>query len=156
MNESDPAGNGFSKEFHSTETESNPVFDWLSVSLEERRAAGLLRHPVRRAVDPGRDFASNDYLGLRHDSRLHEAGVAAAVKAGAGAGSSPAVSGWTEPYQDLVDTLADWKRSEAALAFSSGYAANVSIIAALVAAGDAVYADRLSHACLMATVRKTP
>lgn len=149
MNESDRSRPGLPADGNAHGTEAAHVFDWLKASLEEREAAGLLRRPAQRAVEPGRDFASNDYLGLRHDARLHEAGIAAAAKAGSGAGSSPAVGGWTGPYQDLVDSLADWKRAEAALAFSSGYAANISIVSALVAAGDAVYADRLSHACLI-------
>ncbi len=149
MNESDEPVPGDLAERKSTDSESNPVFAWLRESLDEREAAGILRLPARRSVEPCRDFASNDYLGLRYDARLHEAGVAAAAKAGAGAGSSPAVTGWSGPYHELVQALAEWKRAEAALAFSSGYAANVSLVAALVAAGDAVYADRLSHACLI-------
>ncbi|MBI1325495.1 aminotransferase class I/II-fold pyridoxal phosphate-dependent enzyme [bacterium] len=149
MNESDRSKTDMPCGGTTPETDQLHVFDWLHESLEEREAAGLLRRPAQRSTEPGLDFASNDYLGLRHDIRLHQAGIAAAATAGAGAGSSPAVSGWTGPYQDLVEALADWKRAEAALAFSSGYAANVSIVAALVTAGDAVYADRLSHACLI-------
>jgi len=122
---------------------------WLGDALERRRTEGLLRQPAVREVDPARDFSSNDYLGLRHDPRLLEAGAAAAASSGAGAGSSPAVSGWSPAYERLIQTLCEWKRAEAALAFSSGYAANVSTVAALVSAGDAVYADRLAHACLI-------
>ena len=122
---------------------------WIGESLEQRRIDGLLRQPAVRQVDPARDFSSNDYLGLRHDPRLLEAGAAAAASSGAGAGSSPAVSGWSPAYDGLIRALCEWKRAEAALAFSSGYAANVSTVAALVSAGDAVYADRLAHACLI-------
>jgi 8-amino-7-oxononanoate synthase len=133
--------------------ERSPAFDWLREELEERSLAGLLRTPAVREVDPTRDFSSNDYLGLRRDPRLHRAGVAAAEEAGCGAGSSPAVSGWSKPYERLVRTLAEWKVAEAALVFTSGYAANVSIVSGLVGPGDVVYADRLAHASLIDGVR---
>lgn len=126
---------------------------WVGHALDERRRAGLLRLAGVRQCDPLRDFSSNDYLGLRHDRRLFEAGLAAAFESGGGAGSSPAVSGWTPAYDRLTQSLADWKRAEAALAFASGYAASVSTVAALVSNHDAVYADRLAHACLLDGVR---
>jgi 8-amino-7-oxononanoate synthase len=125
------------------------VFEWLDQSLSESEKKGLTRRPGVSEVDPARDFSSNDYLSLRRDPRIHEAGVRAAIEAGVGAGASPAVSGWSKPYDALIQELADWKKAESALAFSSGYAANLSVVAALVSAGDVVYSDRLAHACLI-------
>ncbi|MFM7316542.1 MAG: aminotransferase class I/II-fold pyridoxal phosphate-dependent enzyme, partial [bacterium] len=122
---------------------------WIRESLDERQSAGLLRELKVRPVAPGRDFASNDYLGLRHSSQTHQAGLAAAQRYGSGSGSSPAVGGWSPAHEALAKTIADWKNAPAALLFTSGYLANQSAVAALVGPGDGVYLDRLSHACLV-------
>ena len=131
-----------------TSSEANPLA-WLADELATRDQAHLRRRLRVREISPEFDFSSNDYLGLRRDLRLHQAGLQAVARCGAGAGSSPAVSGWGAVHQALAETIARWKGAEAALVFSSGYVANQSTVAALVAAGDAVYADRLSHACLV-------
>lgn len=125
------------------------VFSWIDHALAARREENLFRHLRTRQTTPAQDFSSNDYLGLRCDSRLHEAGHQAAIKAGSGSGSSPAVSGWTQFHDALCVQLAQWKGTESALIFASGYVANLSTVAALVQSGDVVYADRLAHACLI-------
>ena len=125
------------------------MMDWLDEALGDRRDRSLMRQLRVRPVERARDFSSNDYLALRHDPRLHQAGLEAAGEYGAGAGSSPAVSGWTKAHEALACELTDWKSAEAALLFTSGYVANLSTVAALVGVGDVVYADRLSHACLI-------
>jgi 8-amino-7-oxononanoate synthase len=109
------------------------------------------------------NFASNDYLGLANDARVVDAAVRAAAIWGWGAGASPLVSGWTEEHEALADEIAAFERTEAALLFPTGYAANVGTIAALVGKADVIYSDRLNHACLIdgcrlsgATVRVFP
>lgn len=129
--------------------EIRKVMDWLNEALDSRRQSSLMRRLRVRQLLPGCDFSSNDYLALRHDPRLHLAGIEAAAVHGSGAGSSPAVSGWTTAHETLAKELAGWKEAEGALLFSSGYVANQSTVGALVEAGDVVYADRLSHACLI-------
>jgi 8-amino-7-oxononanoate synthase len=59
------------------------------------------------------------------------------------------VTGWTEAHDELAEALALFERAEAAVLFPTGYAANLGTIAALVGPGDAVYHDRLNHACLI-------
>ena len=125
------------------------VMDWLDEALADRRDRSLMRKLRVRPVERARDFSSNDYLALRHDPRLHLAGIEAAALYGSGAGSSPAVSGWTTAHETLAKEMAGWKEAEGALLFSSGYVANQSTVAALVGTGDVIYADRLSHACLI-------
>ncbi len=119
---------------------------------------GLSRRLVPRGPSPGHSalstqhsalFSSNDYLGLAADPRVVAAACRAAEAFGWGAGASPLVSGWTEAHEELADALARFEGAEAVALFPSGFAANLGTIAALVGPGDAVYADRLDHACLI-------
>ena len=95
------------------------------------------------------NFSSNDYLGLANDSRLREAAVAAIKEFGVGAGASRLVSGTQSPHLRLENALARWKGTEAALSFSSGYAAALGTIPALVARNDIILLDKLCHASLI-------
>jgi 8-amino-7-oxononanoate synthase len=133
---------------------------WLDDEADERRRLGLDRKltPFGPAI-PGRiatgenqliNFGSNDYLGLASDPRVIDAATGAAWRFGWGAGASPLVSGWRAAHEELAEAVARFENTEAAVVFPSGFAANCGTIAALVGPGDAVYADRLSHACLIA------
>ena len=95
------------------------------------------------------NFSSNDYLGLANDSRLREAAIAAIGEFGVGAGASRLVSGTQSPHLRLESALANWKGTEAALCFSSGYAAALGTIPALVARNDIILLDKLCHASLI-------
>jgi 8-amino-7-oxononanoate synthase len=93
-------------------------------------------------------FGSNDYLGLAADPRLAQAATEAVAHDGWGSGASPLVTGHTTAHQRLAQRLAEFEGVEAALVFSSGFAANAGAIAALVGPGDVVYCDRKNHASL--------
>jgi 8-amino-7-oxononanoate synthase len=93
-------------------------------------------------------FGSNDYLGLAADPRLAAAVAEAAQQEGWGSGASPLVTGFGQAHQRLQQRLAEFEESEAALLFTSGFAANAGTIAALVGPGDVVFADRKNHASL--------
>jgi 7-keto-8-aminopelargonate synthetase-like enzyme len=95
------------------------------------------------------NFSSNDYLGLANDSRLREAAVAAIGEFGVGAGASRLVSGTQSLHVRLESAIAKWKGTEAALCFSSGYAAALGTIPALVARNDIILLDKLCHASLI-------
>ena len=95
------------------------------------------------------NFSSNDYLGLANDPRLREAATEAIAEFGVGAGASRLVSGTQSPHVRLESALAKWKGVPAALCFSSGYAAAVGTIPALVAKNDVVILDKLCHASLI-------
>jgi len=95
------------------------------------------------------NFASNDYLGLANHPALNEAAVGAIEKYGAGAGAARLISGSQSPHHELENALAAFKGTEAALVFSSGYAAALGTIPALVGAGDVVVLDKLVHASLV-------
>ncbi|CAF0697198.1 aminotransferase class I/II-fold pyridoxal phosphate-dependent enzyme [Candidatus Methylacidithermus pantelleriae] len=93
-------------------------------------------------------FASNDYLGLSCHPRVREKSCEAVEKFGAGAGASPLVCGQLGLHTQLEEEIARWKGTEAACLFSSGYAAALGTIRALVGPGDLVVLDEFSHASL--------
>src|ERR671916_1462030 len=95
------------------------------------------------------NFSSNDYLGLANDPLLRDAASAAIAEFGVGSGASRLVSGTQSPHVRLEAALAKWKGTQAALCFSSGYAAAVGTIPALVGKYDVVVLDKLCHASLI-------
>ncbi|HRR25364.1 MAG TPA: 8-amino-7-oxononanoate synthase [Acidobacteriota bacterium] len=94
------------------------------------------------------NLSSNDYLGLSTDRRLLEAARRALEEWGIGAGASRLIAGDRPVHAKLEETLAAAKGTEAALVFSSGYAACVGALSALTAPGDQVFLDALCHASL--------
>lgn len=94
-------------------------------------------------------LCSNNYLGLANHPALREAAVRALGESGVGAGASRLVSGSMREHRELEDALAELKRTEAALVFTSGYHANVGTIPALVGRDDEVFSDALNHASLI-------
>jgi 8-amino-7-oxononanoate synthase len=104
-----------------------------------------------RLIIDGRElvnFGSNDYLALAADPRLAAAVTEAVRREGWGSGASPLVTGHAALHRQLEERLAEFEGSEAALLFSSGFAANAGTIAALAGPGDVVYCDRKNHASL--------
>ncbi len=78
------------------------------------------------------NFAANDYLGLSHHPALIQAAHEATARRGTGAGAARLVTGTDSSVLALEEDLAAWKEKEAALVFSSGYAAALGTIPALV------------------------
>jgi len=99
------------------------------------------------------NFSSNDYLGLANHPALKEAAIEAIEKYGAGTGASRLLSGSLAPHHHLEEGLAVFKGAEAALTFSTGYAAALGTLGALIGKQDIVILDKLSHACLIDAAR---
>lgn len=130
----------------------------LQKELEQRKADGLLRQ--RRLLDspqaehivanqkPYLSFCSNDYLGLANHPDLVAAMQKAAGASGVGSGASGLVTGHHRYHDDLEKQLAAFVELPAALLFSTGYMANIGVLGALAGRGDAIFADKLNHACL--------
>ena len=93
-------------------------------------------------------FCCNDYLNLTHHPAVKEAAVQAIRTYGVGAGASRLVTGNHPLYGELESRLAQWKGTDAACVFGSGYLANLGIIPALVGSEDLILIDELAHACL--------
>lgn len=94
------------------------------------------------------NFASNDYLGLAGDERLIKAAVEATKELGTGATGSRLLSGHRELHQALEREIALLKQTDDALVFSSGYLANLGVIAALVGKRDLILSDTYNHSSL--------
>jgi len=130
----------------------------LAAGLREIDRAGLYRR--RRAAErqggcvlavdgqPLVDFCSNDYLGLAADSRVVAALQRGAERYGVGSGASHLVCGHSPAHHALEEELAEFVGRQRALLFSTGYMANLGVIAALARAG-LVVEDRLNHASLL-------
>ena len=104
---------------------------------------------VEMAERPILLLASNDYLGLAMHPEVVQSAIEATQRFGAGAGAARLISGSLPPHQALESALAQFKRTEAALTFSSGYLANIGTIPALIGQGGLILADRLCHASLI-------
>src|SRR5688500_2090558 len=146
--------------------------DWLDRLLEDelsrRRGAHLLRsRQVVTVLDSthveidGRrcvNFASNNYLGLTHHSKVLAAMREALDQSGAGAGASGLVSGYSTLHASAEAALAAWKGTEAAVMLPSGYQAAHAAVQTLAGVGDAreggvrFLVDKLAHASLIDAV----
>ncbi len=94
-------------------------------------------------------LCSNNYLGLADHLSLKRAAAEAAFRFGTSSGASRLVSGSLPLHDALEASVANWKGTETALLFNSGYAANTGIIAALAGRGDLIFSDRLNHASII-------
>ncbi len=143
---------------HLTESQGK-LENWLDTECATLEQSGLLRHlrTVRSAPTgtinlDGRDvvlLGSNNYLGLSTHPKVIAAAVEATRTFGTGASGSRLISGNSELYTTLEANLAEAKGTEAALVFSSGYAANTSVIPVLAGEGDVVLSDALNHASII-------
>ena len=130
----------------------------LQKELDRRKTDGLLRQ--RRLLDSPQaeyivtndkkylSFCSNDYLGLANHPELIAAMQVAARDSGVGSGASNLITGHHRYHDELEKKLAKFVNMPAALVFSTGYMANIGVLGALVGRGDAIFADKLNHACL--------
>ena len=118
---------------------------WRSPALIERSSGNLLLIEGRLFCN----FSSNDYLGLSGHPALQEAAHAACSSFGYGATASRLICGNTKEHQLLEEELASLKQTEAALLFSSGFAAAMGAISSLMQRGDVIILDKLVHASLI-------
>ena len=135
----------------------------LASDLEKRESQGLSRRcrtlcsPTGpTAVVDGRELvvlSSNDYLDLARDERVTSAAARAAREWGAGSGGSRLTTGTQPPHVQLERDLAEFKGTESAIVYATGYMANVGAITALVGKGDAILSDELNHASIIDACR---
>ncbi|WP_026316127.1 8-amino-7-oxononanoate synthase [Actinokineospora enzanensis] len=129
---------------------ADQVFDWLDGHAEDRRRAGLTRQLRPRGHDSDLlDLAGNDYLGLARDKRVGGAAAAAALRWGTGATGSRLVTGSTDLHSELEFELARFCGTQAALVFSSGFAANLGAVTALSGKNCSIVTDAYIHASLI-------
>jgi 8-amino-7-oxononanoate synthase len=144
--------------------------EWAEGEADQVRAAGRWRQP--RAFDAtaaggtegtiagdGNDtastpravvsFASNDYLGLTHHPAVMAAAHDAIDRWGTGAGAARLIVGSRPVHDDLEHALAAWKRTERAVLFSTGFAANLGVLSTFAGPDVLVVSDELNHASLI-------
>lgn len=131
----------------------------LAAALSARRHQQLYRsrqtlegpQDVVVRID-GRDylsFCSNDYLGLANHPQVVAAFKEGADRFGVGSGAAHLITGHSYAHQALEEELAEFVGRPRALLFSTGYMANMGVVAALTGRGDEVFEDRLNHASLL-------
>lgn len=95
------------------------------------------------------NFASNNYLGFATREELIEADIAATKKYGVGAGAVRTINGTLDIHRDLEKKIAEFKGTEDAIAFQSGFNGNMGGIPAVMKKGDAILSDELNHASII-------
>ncbi len=127
------------------------TIDGLRAELTALEEKSQLR---RLAQMEGVNLSSNDYLGLSTDPRLARA-VADALEAGSPVAStgSRLLSGNAAEWEELETAFACFIGTEAALFFSSGYAANLGLLGAILRPDDVVFSDESNHASLIDGIR---
>lgn len=124
--------------------------EWIS-ELEQLQAK---RRKRELRENRGEDFCSNDYLGLANHPAVRAA-MERALRDGLDLGStgSRLVRGNHPAFEALERRFADWRGAEAALFFSSGYAAGLGVLTALIGPKDIVFSDAANHASLIDGLR---
>src|SRR5512136_877407 len=100
-------------------------------------------------------MCSNNYLNLSNHPRLIKGSIEAAKKYGAGSGSVRGIAGTLQIHTEVEKRLARFKRTESALIYQTGFAANSGLIPQLVGDGDIVISDKLNHGSIIDGVRLT-
>ena len=122
--------------------------DRIAYRTEALKLAGLWREPAwGRGGAEGIETRSNDYLGLGSGGVSRETGFH--TRGLLGAGASRVVSGTWQSHEALEAALSEWLGAESTLLFTSGYAANVGALSALVGPGETVISDSLNHASII-------
>jgi glycine C-acetyltransferase len=119
------------------------LYRGLRVLEGEQKATTTFDH--RSVVN----LSSNNYLGLTTHPRLREAALEATRRYGVGSGSVRTIAGTMEIHMELERRLADFKKTEAAIVFQSGFASNAGTVAAVLAKEDVVISDELNHASII-------
>jgi 8-amino-7-oxononanoate synthase len=127
---------------------------WLAERAAAREDAGLTRRLFASdAAGAMIDLAGNDYLGLSRHSRVIAGATEAAERYGAGAGASRLVTGTLTVHEELEQALAEFTGFPAALAFSTGYHANLAAVSALADADTLIVSDAHVHASMIDACR---
>ncbi len=132
---------------------------YLSDELDVLKSQGLHRRlrvldgeQAARARVDGREvvnLSSNNYLGLTTHPKLKEKALAALEQLGVGTGSVRTIAGTMTIHMELERRLAEFKKTEAAVVFQSGFAANAGTVAAILTKDDFVVSDELNHASII-------
>lgn len=128
-------------------------------AAREAMEAGI--YPYFRVINSAQDpevivdgrkmimIGSNNYLGLTNHPRIKEAAIEALRKYGSGCAGSRFLNGTLDIHVALEEKLARFMKKESALVFSTGFQANLGVIAALAGKDDVVIIDKMDHASII-------
>ena len=116
-------------------------------TLRDRALLRTLRPPS------GIDLASNDYIGLANHPLLKQRMIAAVDREGVGSTGSRLLRGEREGFTAVERRFAEFKETERALYFPSGYLANIAVLTTFPEPGDVILSDELNHASLIDGIR---
>ncbi|MEX2103867.1 MAG: aminotransferase class I/II-fold pyridoxal phosphate-dependent enzyme, partial [Bacilli bacterium] len=140
-------------------------FEYLQEELNQLSENGLFRHLTE--ISSGQDavvtikgkeviqLSSNNYLGLTTHPTLKKAAIDAVEKYGAGTGSVRTIAGTFDIHERFEEKLAEFKHTEAALVFQSGFTANTGVLGSILTDKDIVISDELNHASIIDGIRLT-
>ncbi|MFD2443990.1 glycine C-acetyltransferase [Bacillus sp. CGMCC 1.16607] len=138
---------------------SKKLNQFLTENLEDLKSKGLYNEidPLESPNGPlikikGKELinlSSNNYLGLATDERLKKVANEAVEKYGVGAGAVRTINGTLELHTKLEEKLAEFKHTEAAIAYQSGFNCNMAAISAVMDKNDAILSDELNHASII-------
>jgi len=94
-------------------------------------------------------YASYSYLGLVGHPRINAAAKAAIDRYGTGTHGVRTLAGSLDLHTELEETIAEFKNTEAAVTFTSGYVTNLTVVSTLIGRGDYVISDKLNHASIV-------
>lgn len=95
------------------------------------------------------NMSSNNYLGFSNDERLKQKANEATDTYGVGAGAVRTINGTQTIHDELEAKIAEFKHTEAAVAFQSGFNCNMGAISAVMTKKDAILSDELNHASII-------
>ena len=133
--------------------------EWIKETLQALHENGLYRNlniidspQSSRVIIDGREIillSSNNYLGLTTHPHVIESSIQATRQYGTGAGGSRLVTGTMRLHRTLEERIAQFKGTEDAIVFGTGYMANVGVLTSVVEKGDLILSDSLNHASII-------
>ncbi|QTM99483.1 glycine C-acetyltransferase [Sediminibacillus dalangtanensis] len=140
-------------------------FEFLQEQLEDMKKEGTFRNLIplesaqgARVTIKGKEviqLSSNNYLGLTSHPRMEKAAEEAIEKYGVGTGSVRTIAGTLKMHEDYERKLAEFKHTEAALVFQSGFTTNQGVLSSILTNEDVVISDELNHASIIDGIRLT-
>lgn len=94
-------------------------------------------------------YASYSYLGLVNHPRINEAAKKAVDQWGTGTNGVRTLAGTLTLHNELEETIANFKHTESAITYTSGYVTNLTVISTLMGRGDYVFSDKINHASIV-------
>lgn len=120
----------------------------IAAYLQKIKQQGVYRQRKLLPTDDKHliNFCSNDYLSLADDPRLKQAYQTGYARFQCGSGASSVISGYHPLHQQCESILSEMFQVDDAVLFSSGYAANLSVVALLASLQLPLLIDKKIHA----------